>query len=124
MKNHTPVPYRVTDRATILSETGEFIAVCGDPQTEATTTDQANAEFIAHACNSHDELIEALQRLVKAFSPDLYRTAAAAHGRASVADDAHLNAQAVLCRAVPHTGEDGCFCWTCSDKALGKTISK
>lgn len=65
----------------------------------------------------NSELLNALQRMVKAFSPDLYRAAAAAHGRAREAEDAHLNAQAVLCRAMPHTGEDKCFCHTCAGTA-------
>lgn len=71
---HTPIPWRIERQSNGL------YAVCADlakrhggstPFSLATDIRVANAEFIVRACNSHADLLEALQRLEVASPGDL-----------------------------------------------------
>lgn len=58
MSKHTPIPWSVDHNCT------SFI-IDADGVTVAQVEDDADAEFIVRACNSHDDLLEALKELVK-----------------------------------------------------------
>lgn len=66
---HTPLPWMVDNRRSIVkvrSEKREVAVLSGRLDSEhGRETIQANAAFIARACNSHDELLEALENIVK-----------------------------------------------------------
>ena len=65
---HTPTPYKqLGHRATgIGSACGKIIGFVSSNNPE----DLANLSFIVQACNSHDDLVAALQRLMRAFEAD------------------------------------------------------
>lgn len=62
---HTPTPWRFTDVGVVYwREDGRFgrtITIC------VTGKHPSNAEFITRACNSHDKLVDALERLRSRF---------------------------------------------------------
>jgi len=56
---HTPLPWSLMLPDSIRGPQGEFVAECSCHATRL-MTDNANAEFIARACNSHAELLASL----------------------------------------------------------------
>jgi hypothetical protein len=72
----TPAPW-IVDGYNVRQPSGRFIAYTGPQHTPrhlyppaCKAEDEANAEFIVRAANSHDALVEALQGVLDAF-PDL-----------------------------------------------------
>jgi hypothetical protein len=70
---HTPLPWKPSDSGTGIWSAGEplgknkIIAICScDAVSRPKSENMANANFILCACNSHYQLLEALQNLVKA----------------------------------------------------------
>ncbi|MGA2607196.1 MAG: hypothetical protein ABSH01_07030 [Terriglobia bacterium] len=70
---HTPLPWKASDSGTGIWSAGEplgknkIIAICScDAVSRPKDENTANAAFILRACNSHYELMEALEHLVKA----------------------------------------------------------
>ena len=65
---HTPTPWKqgVNYPERIIGE-HEIVAFVNHPELDGKPNDreQANAEFIVRACNSHDELLEACKALVQ-----------------------------------------------------------
>ena len=70
--NHTPTPYKIevdTDPITILGRDGmEVIAHCGSSKIPS---NHRKAAFIVRACNAHDDLVEALEMLMRNFEEGL-----------------------------------------------------
>jgi hypothetical protein len=71
--NHTPIPWTAKGYDVRAGQAGRMIAYTGphhapDDQYPkgCKLEDEANAEFIAKAVNCHDDLVEALEFLVKA----------------------------------------------------------
>lgn len=70
---HTPLPWKASDSGTGIWSAGEplgknkIIAICSsDAVSRPKDENTANAAFILRACNSHYELLEALENLIKA----------------------------------------------------------
>lgn len=62
--SHTPTPWRTyAGRAIVFDADGNYVAYCGQSHFIETEEQKANAEFIVRACNSHDELVAALEDL-------------------------------------------------------------
>lgn len=66
MTEHTTLPYRINSRASTNVEdmNGRSIASCAGYQKDDQSflENQANAEFIVQACNSHHNLLKACDR--------------------------------------------------------------
>jgi hypothetical protein len=70
---HTPLPWKASDSGTGIWSAGEplgknkIIAICScDAVSRPKDENTANAAFILRACNSHYELLEALENLIRA----------------------------------------------------------
>lgn len=63
---HTPTPWRISGTSShrVTGKHG-VLANCGNDSTHSAVEDQcaANAAFIVRACNAHEELLEALQKI-------------------------------------------------------------
>jgi len=70
MTEHTKTPWRVSpDWCDIESfHTDDNTVQFGICQLYADESSRANAEFIVKACNNHDALVRALERLIKDFT--------------------------------------------------------
>ena len=67
MTEHTPKPWRVWDVREGLVITDDTLATRHICEVQGATPEEAaaNAEFIVRACNTHDDLVRALEVLVK-----------------------------------------------------------
>ena len=63
MSNHTPTPWKLDDIG-YGARINPDIAWVGYGSAHDNKTHRANAEFIVRACNSHYDLLEALQKAV------------------------------------------------------------
>lgn len=67
-QKHTPTPY-FTDGKRIWKDCGAYKSAIADVHQSGTPEDaksiqESNAAFIVRACNAHDELVEALEKLM------------------------------------------------------------
>lgn len=69
---HTPLPWKLSDRGIGIFSDNEplgnnrIIAICTcDAVSRPRDENKANAEFIRRACNSHYELLEALEAVLE-----------------------------------------------------------
>ena len=64
---HTPSPWHIDQWRKITAQ-GETLSICGVSQPTGRVADDdigyANAAFIVQACNSHDDLVAALEDLL------------------------------------------------------------
>jgi len=68
MSKHTALPWQLINKSVIKDQNDELIATTVISWADFENF-EANAEFIVRACNSHTELLEALELLVKEFHP-------------------------------------------------------
>lgn len=95
MAEHTPGPLSLSrdeEEGIILSGTGELPTVAHVRGYLGCEQDMANAEFLALAWNSHDELLAALEGLVRLDDHPLPGTPAWTKARLQ----AHLDARAAI----------------------------
>lgn len=67
MIEHTPIPWHVTESIDIRRCPDSFICTCNgysDGSAIWFEQDQANAEFIVRACNSHKDLVTACKAML------------------------------------------------------------
>lgn len=106
-EKHTPGPWTVRRSRGVMGVSVERWAIDGPPQGLAgrwwvctaesdEPTDEANAEFIVRACNSHDDLLAALKELLE--DPD-YQIAIGGNPRA--VDAMLARARAAIAKAEP-----------------------
>lgn len=66
---HSPLPFVIRGGNVLVSKAGEQIAEFIDWYGVDQRIQEANREFIPRACNSHEELLAQLQRLVRYYEP-------------------------------------------------------
>ena len=109
MSEYTPLPWKVEERrnvSAIVHDGGNDICVlhfhyehCGEPcgalesQDKTTEEIKANAVFIAGACNAHDDLVDALEDMIRRFAPTDDGLGEAEIASAARARDAIANAE-------------------------------
>ncbi|MDB5490323.1 MAG: hypothetical protein JWO78_172 [Micavibrio sp.] len=62
---HTPTPWAQFNQYIIPDCEGECSAVARIDVTGVELIDEANAQFIALACNAHDDLVKALEGVIR-----------------------------------------------------------
>lgn len=63
MSEHAPTPWEYAGR--FVKSFGRVIASCPRPQEGSTFDCNASAAFITLACNSHDDLVKALEGVIR-----------------------------------------------------------
>lgn len=62
---HTALPWSVHHKRFIYGGAAQLIATVADPDLPIGNEEQANAELIVNAVNSHDRLLEACKKLLE-----------------------------------------------------------
>jgi len=128
---HTPIPWAVGEGGRHVCyvnpsiEAGEdiddsrhdsIIARCDGMGAYSGISDEeqeANAEFIARAVNSHDEMLKALKYAVEAFGP-VVRTGRCAQGGEQTGNREHVEiAMSQICAAIATAEDEGRMCVQC-----------